>query len=80
MRNLDDDDEDERHDSFEGSRETRSRAASAVPTSRHLSDFTIQLARADEEHFHIDDRVELSDCTKYKREMMETLNDYKQQK
>ena len=50
---------------------------------RHLSEvsgITVELAKADAEHYHVDDRVELSDTIKLKREMLESLNDYKQQK
>jgi len=58
---------------------SRAPSTTSEPT-RAASDFTILAAKADEEHFHIDDRVELSDCTKYKREMMEELNAYTKQK
>ena len=90
MRNLDwDDDFSDQHSTCgSGPAYPRGRHYSDVTggrhqsdvTGRHLSDFTIQLAKADEEHFHIDDRVELSDCIRLKREMMETLNDYKREK
>ena len=48
---------------------------------RHLSEtsgITVELAKADAEHYHVDDRVELSDTIRLKREMLESLNDYKQ--
>ena len=45
-----------------------------------VSGITVELAKADAEHYHVDDRVELSDTIKLKREMLESLNDYKQQK
>ena len=48
---------------------------------RHASEtsgITVELAQADAEHYHVDDRVELSDTIRLKREMLESLNDYKQ--
>ena len=58
--------------------EDRSTEPDAGRHASETSGITVELAKADAEHYHVDDRVELSDTIRLKREMLESLNDYKQ--
>ena len=62
-------------------RNSEERSTEPDAAGRHASEtsgITVELAKADAEHYHVDDRVELSDTIRLKREMLESLNDYKQ--